>query len=385
MFFKGDEYGGSGSFVGPHHVLTCGHNVYSRKFNQWADNITVYPALNGGSAPFGKSTVAKVYTFRGWVTSGNQEFDMALLILDSSIGEHTGWCGLLSTLDDTTLYKQEVHITGYPGDKELNQMWTMCHKISIAGPEQFDYEIDTHPGQSGSPIWIDEWGTPMILGVHTLGGNDKNSGVRLSQQKFTRLLINKISQTYVLNPQVLLIPPVAYGYEQIYQRFLNGRLIYKPNKGNDIGKIELRIADLTNPLEGTFNLSQCGDAGKYLSISTGYRKGMKPENANKVEIWFVPRFLVEREINEGASHFKPIFLDKWPNTALIGISWTWGGGHDNEWYDYLTDQTMDALPTRNLYKNWKKSRTCISSSLARCLRALLAEGQCHSNFHVTFA
>lgn len=37
------------------------------------------------------------------------------------------------------------------------------------------------------------------------------------------------------------IPEIAYGYEDIYQRFLNGRLIYKPNKDNDIGKIELRI------------------------------------------------------------------------------------------------------------------------------------------------
>src|SRR3990167_5901136 len=34
-----------------------------------------------------------------------------------------------------------------------------------------------------------------------------------------------------------------------YPRFLNGKLIYKPNEKNDVGKIELRIADLPNPLE----------------------------------------------------------------------------------------------------------------------------------------
>lgn len=52
--------------------------------------------------------------------------------------------------------------------------------------------------------------------------------------------------------------PAARRNELIYQRFLNGKLIYKPNKDNDIGKVELRIADLANPLQGTFFfLTEC--------------------------------------------------------------------------------------------------------------------------------
>ena len=101
-------------------------------------------------------------------------------------------------------------------------------------------------------------------------------------------------------------PAVAEGYEDIYDRFLNGKLIYKPDPNSDEGKVELRIADLEDPLNGTFDLSRCGDTGKYLSIATGYRKGKKPENASKVEIWFAPRFLIEKELNGAAAHFKPI-------------------------------------------------------------------------------
>jgi hypothetical protein len=139
------------------------------------------------------------------------------------------------------------------------------------------------------------------------------------------------------------------------KRFLNGQLIYKPNKDNDIGKIELRIAGLTNPLEGTFNLSQCGDAREYLSISTGYRKEKKPENANKVEIWFAPRFLVEKEIKGSASHFKAIFPAKWPTTAHVGMFWTWGKSNDLKSYGYLTTENMDNLSKIDLFENYIKS------------------------------
>ena len=144
------------------------------------------------------------------------------------------------------------------------------------------------------------------------------------------------------------------GHGEIYQRFYNGKLIYKPNENNNDGKIEMRISDLVNPLKGTFDLSKCGDAGKYLSISTGYREGKKVENASKVELWLTPRFLVEREINGHASHFKEIFPNEWPEKGLIGIIWTWGGDGDSSNYDYLTTQSMDEISNDNLHKKWKR-------------------------------
>jgi hypothetical protein len=122
------------------------------------------------------------------------------------------------------------------------------------------------------------------------------------------------------------IPAIARGYEDIYLRFLNGKLIYRPTEGSDVGKIELPIAALSNPLEGEFDLSRCGDTGQYLSINTGYRKGKKTANASKVEIWFVPRFVVEKELRATATHFQKIMTaEKWPESAPIGIFWTWGG------------------------------------------------------------
>src|SRR6185437_1995335 len=84
----------------------------------------------------------------------------------------------------------------------------------------------------------------------------------------------------------LYIPILAKGgHEETYKRFYNGVLIYRPNPTSPDRQIKLPVASLEYPLNGTFDLSKCGDMGQYLSISTGYRKKKNPENAGKLEIW----------------------------------------------------------------------------------------------------
>jgi hypothetical protein len=141
------------------------------------------------------------------------------------------------------------------------------------------------------------------------------------------------------------------GYGEIYQRFLNGALVYMPQEGSDVGMVTLPIAALRNPLEDTFDLSRCGDAGNYLSISTGYRKVKRAENAEKLEVWFAPRFLIAKEINKTAKHFQGIMSD-WKDSAEVGIFWTWGGWDNLDSYDYLTTENMDDLSKNGLYGGW---------------------------------
>lgn len=152
--------------------------------------------------------------------------------------------------------------------------------------------------------------------------------------------------------------------EAIYQRFLNGVLIYRPNGKTDNGRINLRILDLVNPLEGTFDLSQCGDMGKYISISTGYRKGKKVENANKLEIWFAPKFLIEKELHTTAEHFQGI-MRNWGTKASVGIFWTWGSEENLTDYDYMITQDCDELSNDNLYNKWRNHGCHVSSSQRR--------------------
>jgi V8-like Glu-specific endopeptidase len=201
--FAGQECGGSGVMIGPHHVLTCGHNVYDFETKSWASSISVYPALNERSAPFGGLHVVKVYMFADWTNRGDTDFDIALLVLNRSVGKYTGWGGVMST-HNSALTNQRVHITGYPGDKNCIEMWTMEHTMDAILAETFKYRIDTYNGQSGSAIWFLQQGSPMIVGVHTSGTQIINGGTRISYQKFTEFVIRILGETRKISKA---IPP----------------------------------------------------------------------------------------------------------------------------------------------------------------------------------
>ncbi len=170
----------------------------------------------------------------------------------------------------------------------------------------------------------------------------------------TDLLVNVIvpQGAEIRYPVEPAIPEIAHGHEAVYLRFLKGVLIYRPTAGSEVGQIILPIAQLMNPLEGRFDLSKCGDAGKYLSISTGYRKGKKIENADKLEIWIVPKFIVEKDLTTTAVHYQPI-QECW--SSPVGIIWSNGKWDNMNWYDYLATQDFDALSNEeSLYEKWKQ-------------------------------
>jgi hypothetical protein len=129
-------------------------------------------------------------------------------------------------------------------------------------------------------------------------------------------------------------------YKEIKEFFLKGILIYNNNSG--ICRINLPISKMRNPLDNTFDLSRCGEADRYLTVSTGYKKEFKEENENKIEVWIVPRFLIEKEINTTAKHYQTIF-NKWSPTNPIGIFWTWGGWNDLGWFDYQITLSLDQI------------------------------------------
>jgi len=240
MSFGNERYGGSGVLVGPHHVLTCAHNAYNATNQMWANRISAYPARNNRSAPFGRGNVTRAYLFSDWTERKDTRFDIALLILDRSIGKFTGWGGVLSA-DDNTIRNKNIHVTGYPGDMGFTQMYEMRDRIQRIEEEMFHYEIDTNSGQSGSAIWFEKWGMPFIVGIHTLGGNRFNSGVRISSAKFRNLLIHSISRTYQIRENIINfiphnpLPAITFGRDQWETYF--GNVGIEPNLPDNINQI----------------------------------------------------------------------------------------------------------------------------------------------------
>lgn len=114
-----------------------------------------------------------------------------------------------------------------------------------------------------------------------------------------------------------LIPEIAKGHEEEYLSFLKGKLVYKPNRDNDEGRREFRIGVLANPLSGTFDIQGCRDSDKYLSVSTGFRTGKNPANENKLEVWIVPQFVLQKDPRAVAYNDFLQTLDEYRNKPFV--------------------------------------------------------------------
>jgi hypothetical protein len=193
-FPGGKKSVGTGTLVGPHHVLTAGHCLYSHKAHNtgWATGATFVPAQEGDVAPFGQVPGKVLLSIKNWTASKSEEHDFALVILDKPIGYQLGWAGLLSA-PDAFLKNNHVSISGYPGDKEPDgHMWTMSNNIKTVMPNRLRYDIDTERGQSGSGVCMKLHDNGIyVVGVHAYAEGQPgagNSGPRITSAVFKRLV-----------------------------------------------------------------------------------------------------------------------------------------------------------------------------------------------------
>jgi V8-like Glu-specific endopeptidase len=199
-FASGNQYVGSGTMVGPSHVLTAGHNLYSHSRGEgWATKVIFIPAQNEEMAPWGEAEGMALLSLKGWVNNADPRlsmpYDMGMIILDKEIGNWTGWLGVFSGPDEL-LKPLTVNVTGYPGDKGepshwSTQMWTMGHTVKSIDEDKLYYDIDTYQGQSGSALWTEYKDRYYIVGVHTYGEGIEgqgNSATRITKGKFSRIL-----------------------------------------------------------------------------------------------------------------------------------------------------------------------------------------------------
>lgn len=173
------------------------------------------------------------------------------------------------------------------------------------------------------------------------------------QRKLERLENSSIAVAAIERPLAsrsdVVIPDIARGHKEVYHRFLKGKLIYKPDPNSDVGRKEFPIAALANPLEGTFDLSGCRDAAQHLSISTGFRRAVNRGNSNKLEVWIVPRFVIDKDPVAQA-----YARDLGGINALTGqpfaVLYNWGVWDNVSWF-WFAPTSAD-----NLFANYQESR-----------------------------
>jgi V8-like Glu-specific endopeptidase len=181
----------SGSIVGPYHVLTAAHCVYGGE-NGHADEVRVAPAATNGSTPFGTVGVGETYLYTEWVNEQTPRSDIALLTLNASMGNVTGWMGMAYADPDDGLYGERLYTAGFPGDKCQSNYVGSCpmYRTNASGSyaEAFIHyhRIDLKGGQSGSAAWVREEGVPYTVSVNaysTLGDDTDNFGTRITERR----------------------------------------------------------------------------------------------------------------------------------------------------------------------------------------------------------
>ena len=169
---------GSGVMVGPRHLLTASHVVNWRGTNP-AGWLKFTPSRFDTSEPFGSAYANTIYFFnQANGSDGIDEvecaFDYVVCVLDTRIGDVTGWMGSTAYLTSWDGGAYWGHV-GYPTDLASGQRpafigyeaMDSTFAKSLGWRESFGirHKIDAIPGHSGGPYfgWWDNEPCPRVV------------------------------------------------------------------------------------------------------------------------------------------------------------------------------------------------------------------------------
>lgn len=184
-----DWWVGSGTMIGYKYVLTAGHVIYDSSLGGRADQVIVYPGLDGTYAPFGAIDATNWAVAPDYRSSEKTNHDYGLIGLETNIGYSTGWFGYGYWSD---IVGVTGNLAGYPTDKNsgLNQYYD-SDPIKKKTTNRVYYFIDTFKGQSGSGVYRIIDGDRYVFAVHS-GSNfyltkEYNRGTRLTSSKLDQI------------------------------------------------------------------------------------------------------------------------------------------------------------------------------------------------------
>jgi len=177
---------GSAVLVGESQALTAGHVVYDDRHGGWATDVEVIPGFDLGFAPFGSVYADEIRSFTGWIDDRDFAYDFALLDLDDTIGDLTGWMGLAAR-DDADLFDNLLNTAGYPTDLDDGEgMWYAADFAESIEPTAINLRgtFDAAQGQSGSGVWLRENDDRIVVGVVSTETRNHNVAARVTGDIF---------------------------------------------------------------------------------------------------------------------------------------------------------------------------------------------------------
>ena len=150
----------SGFMVSEDWLLTAAHCIYCDEHNAWATDITF---------KFGDDLYVYDGQWTAWIgdtfpNGYDDEFDYAYVhFLDKKVGKNTGWFGIKYGLSDSAIESQYLTVAGYRD----NQLKYDSGYVSAMNARQIAMEMDTLPGNSGCPIYDNDYYAVAIFTSHS--------------------------------------------------------------------------------------------------------------------------------------------------------------------------------------------------------------------------
>ncbi len=184
---SGPAYG-TGFFIGPEKILTCGHNFFDTGWD--VTRVEVAPGFSPNSSVHPKKTftvVGRDLVHPDWRASQAVRSDLAVL---STPGLSAPGGNVFRLADHSVAANTRIVVSGYgkvqgqPFDEQPQRMDGAV--ISQADAEMVWYPINTIGGHSGSPVFVEDW--DMVLGVHTGPRLLPGGGISRHENRAVRLV-----------------------------------------------------------------------------------------------------------------------------------------------------------------------------------------------------